>query len=71
VSISKSISLLLLVLQAANQELLFMILIEKMSQVGGLSYAVKLGRRDSTTASRTLANAELPAFFESLESLIS
>ncbi|KAL3581287.1 hypothetical protein D5086_015619 [Populus alba] len=40
-------------------------------QVGGPSYAVKLGRRDSTTASRTLANAELPAFFESLESLIS
>ncbi|KAI5578283.1 hypothetical protein POPTR_008G022232v4 [Populus trichocarpa] len=39
--------------------------------VGGPSYAVKLGRRDSTTASRTLANAELPAFFESLESLIS
>jgi len=42
-----------------------------MSQVGGPSYAVKLGRRDSTTASRTLANAELPAFSESLESLIS
>ncbi|XP_011032836.1 PREDICTED: lignin-forming anionic peroxidase-like [Populus euphratica] len=41
------------------------------SYVGGPSYAVKLGRRDSTTASRTLANAELPAFFESLESLIS
>uniref|UniRef100_A0A6N2LRE0 Peroxidase n=1 Tax=Salix viminalis TaxID=40686 RepID=A0A6N2LRE0_SALVM len=39
--------------------------------VGGPSYAVKLGRRDSTTASRTLANAELPAFFEDLESLIS
>jgi peroxidase len=39
--------------------------------VGGPSYAVKLGRRDSTTASRTLANSELPAFFESLESLIS
>ncbi|KAJ6727399.1 PEROXIDASE 72-RELATED [Salix purpurea] len=35
------------------------------------AYAVKLGRRDSTTASRTLANAELPAFFEGLESLIS
>jgi peroxidase len=48
-----------------------MILMKKMSQVGGPSYAVKLGRRDSTTASRTLANAELPAFFESLESLIS
>ncbi|KAF9676989.1 hypothetical protein SADUNF_Sadunf08G0060700 [Salix dunnii] len=39
--------------------------------VSGPSYAVKLGRRDSTTASRTLANAELPAFFEDLESLIS
>ena len=48
-----------------------MILMKKMSQVGGPSYAVKLGRRDSTTASRSLANAELPAFFESLESLIS
>ncbi|KAF9676566.1 hypothetical protein SADUNF_Sadunf08G0015500 [Salix dunnii] len=39
--------------------------------VGGPSYAVKLGRRDSTTVSRTLANTELPAFFEGLESLIS
>ncbi|KAJ6727406.1 PEROXIDASE [Salix purpurea] len=42
-----------------------------MSQVDGPSYAVKLGRRDSTTASRTLANAELPSFSEGLESLIS
>ncbi|KAJ6287719.1 hypothetical protein OIU76_028884, partial [Salix suchowensis] len=39
--------------------------------VDGPSYAVKLGRRDSTTASRTLANAELPSFSEGLESLIS
>ncbi|KAH8497463.1 hypothetical protein H0E87_019941 [Populus deltoides] len=39
--------------------------------VGGPSWAVKLGRRDSTTASRTLANAELPAFFDRLDRLIS
>jgi len=71
VSISKSISLLLLVLQAAKPGLVVYDSYEKMSQVGGPSYAVKLGRRDSTTASRTLANSELPAFFESLESLIS
>ncbi|XP_037494740.1 lignin-forming anionic peroxidase [Jatropha curcas] len=39
--------------------------------VGGPSWTVKLGRRDSTTASRTLANANLPSFTASLESLIS
>ncbi|KAJ6717524.1 PEROXIDASE 72-RELATED [Salix purpurea] len=39
--------------------------------VGGPSWAVKLGRRDSTTASRDLANTDLPAFTDSLETLIS
>ncbi|CAK7325265.1 unnamed protein product [Dovyalis caffra] len=39
--------------------------------VGGPSWAVKLGRRDSKTASPTLAITELPAFFESLDSLLS
>ncbi|KAJ6325624.1 hypothetical protein OIU76_012664 [Salix suchowensis] len=39
--------------------------------VGGPSWAVKLGRRDSTTASRDLANTDLPAFTESLDKLTS
>ncbi|KAF2313243.1 hypothetical protein GH714_009955 [Hevea brasiliensis] len=39
--------------------------------VGGPSWTVKLGRRDSTSASRNLANANLPSFTDSLESLIS
>ncbi|KAJ9147872.1 hypothetical protein P3X46_029988 [Hevea brasiliensis] len=39
--------------------------------VGGPSWRVKLGRRDSTSASRSLANANLPSFTDSLESLIS
>ncbi|KAB5539067.1 hypothetical protein DKX38_016600 [Salix brachista] len=39
--------------------------------VGGPSWAVKLGRRDSTTASRDLANTDLPAFTDSLDTLIS
>ncbi|KAJ6773130.1 PEROXIDASE 72-RELATED [Salix koriyanagi] len=39
--------------------------------VGGPSWAVKLGRRDSTTASRHLANTDLPAFTESLDKLTS
>ncbi|KAB5539060.1 hypothetical protein DKX38_016593 [Salix brachista] len=39
--------------------------------VGGPSWAVKLGRRDSTTASRDLANTDLPAFTASLDTLIS
>ncbi|XP_022158970.1 lignin-forming anionic peroxidase-like [Momordica charantia] len=39
--------------------------------VGGPSWTVKLGRRDSTTASKTLAESELPGFQESLDRLIS
>ncbi|XP_023523073.1 lignin-forming anionic peroxidase-like, partial [Cucurbita pepo subsp. pepo] len=39
--------------------------------VGGPSWTVKLGRRDSTTASKTLAESELPHFQESLDRLIS
>ncbi|KAL6216897.1 hypothetical protein ACLB2K_010115 [Fragaria x ananassa] len=37
--------------------------------VGGPSWAVKLGRRDSTTASKTLAESSLPRFLDNLESL--
>ncbi|KAJ6983546.1 hypothetical protein NC653_026383 [Populus alba x Populus x berolinensis] len=40
-------------------------------KVGGPSWAVKLGRRDSTTASPALAITELPAFFDDLGKLIS
>ncbi|XP_038697969.1 lignin-forming anionic peroxidase-like [Tripterygium wilfordii] len=40
--------------------------------VGGPSWIVKLGRRDSTTASRTLVEGgDLPAFTDGLEQLIS
>ncbi|GJW89480.1 lignin-forming anionic peroxidase-like protein [Tanacetum coccineum] len=39
--------------------------------VGGPSWAVKLGRRDSTTASLVLANTGLPSFKAPLDSLIS
>ncbi|EEF51117.1 Lignin-forming anionic peroxidase precursor, putative [Ricinus communis] len=39
--------------------------------VGGPSWTVKLGRRDSTSASQRLADANLPGFTDSLESLIS
>ncbi|XP_034929066.1 lignin-forming anionic peroxidase [Populus alba] len=39
--------------------------------VGGPSWAVKLGRRDSTTASPALAITELPAFSDDLGRLIS
>ncbi|XP_057456668.1 lignin-forming anionic peroxidase-like [Lotus japonicus] len=39
--------------------------------VGGPSWTVKLGRRDSTTASRSLANTELPSFTDDLQTLIS
>uniref|UniRef100_A0A6N2M1H0 peroxidase n=1 Tax=Salix viminalis TaxID=40686 RepID=A0A6N2M1H0_SALVM len=39
--------------------------------VGGPSWAVKLGRRDSTTASRDLANTNLPSFTDSLDELKS
>ncbi|XP_050375273.1 lignin-forming anionic peroxidase-like [Argentina anserina] len=37
--------------------------------VGGPKWTVKLGRRDSTTASKTLAESSLPSFLDSLESL--
>ncbi|KAF2316636.1 hypothetical protein GH714_041977 [Hevea brasiliensis] len=39
--------------------------------VGGPSWTLMLGRRDSTTASRTLANSELPRFTDGLDRLIS
>ncbi|XP_044483514.1 lignin-forming anionic peroxidase-like [Mangifera indica] len=39
--------------------------------VGGPSWKVKLGRRDSTTANLSLANTQLPDFQASLDSLIS
>ncbi|XP_038893191.1 lignin-forming anionic peroxidase-like [Benincasa hispida] len=39
--------------------------------VGGPSWKVKLGRRDSTIASKTLAESELPHFQASLDKLIS
>ncbi|PHU22388.1 Lignin-forming anionic peroxidase [Capsicum chinense] len=39
--------------------------------VGGPSWTVKLGRRDSTTASHTLAEIDLPGFFDPLTRLIS
>ncbi|OMO72641.1 Plant peroxidase [Corchorus olitorius] len=39
--------------------------------VGGPSWTVKLGRRDSTNGSPSLANRDLPRFTDSLESLIS
>ncbi|KAJ9147874.1 hypothetical protein P3X46_029990 [Hevea brasiliensis] len=39
--------------------------------VGGPSWTVNLGRRDSTTASRSLADSDLPAFSDSLDRLIS
>ncbi|XP_011070599.1 lignin-forming anionic peroxidase-like [Sesamum indicum] len=39
--------------------------------VGGPSWNVKLGRRDSTTASRSQANTDLPSPFAGLDTLIS
>ncbi|CDP21475.1 unnamed protein product [Coffea canephora] len=39
--------------------------------VGGPSWTVKLGRRDSTTASRSLADSDLPAPFDHLDRLIT
>ncbi|KAJ4710293.1 Peroxidase [Melia azedarach] len=39
--------------------------------VGGPSWTVKLGRRDSTTASRSLAENNLPSFRDSLDRLIA
>ncbi|KAL7149494.1 hypothetical protein ABFS83_05G044800 [Erythranthe nasuta] len=39
--------------------------------VGGPSWSVRLGRRDSTTASRSQANIDLPSPFVGLDALIS
>ncbi|XP_052205547.1 lignin-forming anionic peroxidase-like [Diospyros lotus] len=39
--------------------------------VGGPSWTVQLGRRDSTTASRALAESDLPSFRSSVDQLIS
>ncbi|XP_020215169.1 lignin-forming anionic peroxidase [Cajanus cajan] len=39
--------------------------------VGGPSWTVKLGRRDSTTASKSLATSDLPLFTDDLDTLIS
>lgn len=39
--------------------------------VGGPSWTVRLGRRDSTDASRSLAESNLPRFTDSLSALIS
>ncbi|TKY51474.1 Lignin-forming anionic peroxidase [Spatholobus suberectus] len=39
--------------------------------VGSPSWTVKLGRRDSTTASKSLATSDLPRFTDDLETLIS
>jgi peroxidase len=41
------------------------------NQVGGPTWSVKLGRRDSTTASLSLAESNLPSFRDSLEKLVS
>ncbi|KAF3644382.1 hypothetical protein FXO38_04611 [Capsicum annuum] len=40
------------------------------AQVGGPSWTVKLGRRDSTTASHTLAETDLPGPFDPLDRII-
>ncbi|KAK6122397.1 hypothetical protein DH2020_043839 [Rehmannia glutinosa] len=40
-------------------------------QVGGPTWTVRLGRRDSTTASRSQANTDLPSPFVGLDVLIS
>jgi len=42
-----------------------------MMQVGGPSWTVKLGRRDSTIASKSLANSDLPKFTDDLTTLIT
>ncbi|CAN4080967.1 unnamed protein product [Withania somnifera] len=39
-------------------------------EVGGPSWEVKLGRRDSTIANRTLANIDIPTPFDSLDTLL-
>nr|CAD1821172.1 unnamed protein product [Ananas comosus var. bracteatus] len=40
-------------------------------QVGGPTWTVKLGRRDSTTANKDLARADLPTAFDDLDALVS
>jgi len=42
-----------------------------LDQVGGPSWTVKLGRRDSTTASKSEASSDLPLFTDDLDTLIS
>jgi len=42
-----------------------------LDQVGGPSWTVKLGRRDSTTASKNEATSDLPLFIDDLDTLIS
>jgi len=42
-----------------------------LDQVGGPSWTVKLGRRDSTTASKSEATSDLPLFIDDLDTLIS
>ncbi|KAL7180912.1 hypothetical protein ACSBR1_039887 [Camellia fascicularis] len=44
--------------------------IEEPITVGGPSWTVKLGRRDSTNASRSLAESDLPSFISGLDQLI-
>lgn len=39
--------------------------------MGGPSWTVKLGRRDSTTASKSSATSDLPRFTDDLDTLIS
>ncbi|OAY68168.1 Lignin-forming anionic peroxidase [Ananas comosus] len=39
--------------------------------VGGPTWTVKLGRRDSTTANKDLARADLPTAFDDLDALVS
>ncbi|KAL7163149.1 hypothetical protein ACSBR2_039282 [Camellia fascicularis] len=45
-------------------------LIRVLQEVGGPSWTVKLGRRDSTNASRSLAESDLPSFISGLDQLI-
>ena len=44
---------------------------ENTFQLGGLGWLVRLGRRDSTTASLSDANTDLPAPFLDLNELIA
>ncbi|XP_031495464.2 peroxidase 4-like [Nymphaea colorata] len=40
-------------------------------ELGGQSYPVPVGRRDSTTSNKDGANSDIPAFFEDLDAIIS